>query len=228
MAEITFCKQFLQALDARPAKLSSDHIADARNYPASAAFILPRLPSPHPTRPNAPKSASGTTSSSTSLTLTLKPLKATSPTVTLPSIPGPQTSIFDLKSAYSAQTSIPASKIKILYKKKPVGDAKTVSEVVGGDAADGAATVEFGVMVMGGAVASPAQVQSPPAVAPEAASEEAKGLAGVAAQGPSGKEVVATDEFWGDLKGFIMQRIRDEKEGERLVGVFKTAWEGDR
>lgn len=154
-------------------------------------------------------------------------MKPTHPTVPVPSVTASSTSIFDLKTAYATQTSIPAAKIKILYKKKPVTDSKTVAEVVGSDAGS---EVEFGVMVLGGAVATP--VQSPPAVAPV---EEEKGLAsgsvaaaaenaGPAAQGPSGKDVV-NEAFWEDLKGFVVQRIRDEKEGERLVGVFKSAWE---
>lgn len=37
MSELAFCKSFLSALDARPVKLSSDHIADARQYPAQGA-----------------------------------------------------------------------------------------------------------------------------------------------------------------------------------------------
>lgn len=242
MSELTFCKTFLTALDARPVKLSSDHIADARQYPDGAVvrtapspslptptnthaqFVLPKLPSPpRPARPN-PKTSTAATPST--LTVSLKPMKPSHPTVTKDAVSPTATSIFDLKSAYAAQTTIPAAKIKILYKKKPLADSKTVSEVVGVEAG---AEVEFGVMVLGGAVATP--VQSPPAVAP---GEEEKGLAGVvgakgsaetpAAQGPSGSEVV-DGAFWEDLKGFVMQRIRDEKEGERMVGVFKSAWE---
>lgn len=152
-------------------------------------------------------------------------MKATAPTVPLSAIDALKTSVFDLKTAYSGSTSIPTAKIKILYKKKPVADSKTVAEVVGAEAGG---DVEFGVMVMGGAVASPAAgtpVTSPPAVAPP--SEAEKGLAGDApvAVGPSGKEVVATEEFWGDLQNFVLQRIKDEHESERLVGVFKGAWE---
>lgn len=104
-----------------------------------------------------------------------------------------------------------------------------MGEVIGQDVAG---EVEFGVMVMAGGTASP-QVMSPPAVAP---SEAEKGLAGgsahaeggPAAQGPSGKEVVATEEFWGDLKNFVMQRVRDEGEAERLMGVFRGAWESSK
>ncbi|OSS45306.1 hypothetical protein B5807_10333 [Epicoccum nigrum] len=227
MSELAFCKTFLGAIDSRPIKLSSDYVSDARTYPATGVPILPRLPQGHPQRP-APKTASNATST---ITITLKPMKPTTPTLPLSSIDPAKTSVYDLKSSYASSTSIPAAKIKILYKKKPVTDSKLVSEIIGADAG---AEVEFGVMVMGGAtagVASPSAespAESPAAVAP---SESEKGLAGTgaaAAVGPSGKELVATEEFWGDLKNFVFQRIKDEQEGERLVGVFKKAWEADR
>jgi hypothetical protein len=41
MSELTFCKSYLNALDSRPVKLSSDHIADARQYPSGAVVRLP-------------------------------------------------------------------------------------------------------------------------------------------------------------------------------------------
>lgn len=160
-------------------------------------------------------------------------MKPSTPTIPLSNIDPSKTSIYDLKQQYATQTSIPAAKIKILFKKKPVTDSKTVAEVVGADAGS---EVEFSVMVLGGAVGGGGgtpPVTSPPAVAP---TESEKGLgggaeasgAGAAAVGPSGKELVATEEFWGDLKNFVLQRIKDETEGERLVGVFKTAWENDK
>ena len=157
-------------------------------------------------------------------------MKPSTPTIPLPNIDPTKTSVYDLKSQYASQTSIPATKIKILYKKKPVTDSKTVAEVIGPDAGS---EVEFGVMVMGGATATftaGTSVTSPPAVAP---SEAEKGLGGgggstPVAQGPSGKEVVATDDFWADLKNFVMQRTRDEAEAERLAGIFKKAWESDK
>lgn len=189
-------------------------------------FVLPRLAHPpHPPRPNRKSSENAPTSS---ISVTLKPMKPSSPTIPLSQIDPAKNSIYDLKAAYSTSSSIPAAKIKILYKKKPVTDSKTVAEVIGGDAGN---EVEFSVMVMGGAAAGSTPVTSPPAVAPP--SEAEKGLVGEesavpAAQGPSGKEVVASEEFWEDLKGFVMQRTRDEKEGERLVGLFRSAWEKDR
>ncbi|KAF2680220.1 hypothetical protein K458DRAFT_312325 [Lentithecium fluviatile CBS 122367] len=227
MSELSFCKSYLTALDARHIKLSSDHIADARQYPSGAIFVLPRLPASHPQRPN-PKST--TTSSSSTLAITLKPLKPTSPIVPLSNIDPAKTSVYDLKSSYATSTSLPASKIKILYKKKPVTDSKTVAEVIGSDAGT---EVEFGVMVMGSATAGGTPVASPPAAVP---SEAEKGLADAkyegggavpAAQGLSGKEAV-NDAFWEDLRGFVVQRIRDEKEGDRLVGIFKSAWENNK
>lgn len=164
-------------------------------------------------------------------------MKPSTPTLPLSAVDASKTSVYDLKSQYATATSIPAAKIKILYKKKPVTDSKLVSEIIGADAG---LDIEFGVMVMGGAAAatsSESPAASPAAAAP---SESDKGLAGAdagantgaaggaAAVGPSGKEVVATEEFWADLKNFVLQRIKDEQEGERLVGVFRKAWESDR
>jgi hypothetical protein len=40
MSEITFARQFLSALDSRAIKLSSDHVADPRSYPAQGAVRL--------------------------------------------------------------------------------------------------------------------------------------------------------------------------------------------
>ncbi|KAF2031391.1 hypothetical protein EK21DRAFT_99752 [Setomelanomma holmii] len=226
MSELTFCKSFLTALDSRPIKLSSDHIADARQYPAQGAYTLPRLPHPpHPRAPR-PKTTTSTSNASNTLTITLKPMKPSHPTSSLPALDPTKTSIYDLKTHYATHASLSAAKIKILYKKKPVTDSKIVAEVVGQDLGG---EVEFGVMVMAGAAATP--VTSPPAAAP---SEAEKGLAGghgeggPAAQGPSGKDVVATEEFWEDLKGFILQRTRDEAEAERLGGIFRSAWESSK
>jgi len=250
-----FCKSFLSALDARPAKLSSDHIADARKYPAQGAvrppvssglvvrmsistanlsqYTLPRLPHPpHPQRPKRKATDLSSDGPSTTLSIILKPMKPSTPIISLDNVEPSKTSVFDLKQQYATQSSIPASKIKILYKKKPVTDSKTIAEVA--DTGSGS-EVEFGVMVMGGGVASPAvggtPVQSPPAAAP---SEADKGLAGTAtgtsrtgpaAAGPSGKEVVATEDFWSDLNNFVLQRTKDVAESERLLGLFRKVWE---
>jgi len=102
-----------------------------------------------------------------------------------------------------------------------VPDSKTLS-----DLADGAQALEFGVMILGGggggaAVTTP-PVEIPQPVLPE--KEEKVGV-GAVAQGPSGAEELRTEEFWGDLRGFLVQRLRDEGEGERWAGVFRGVWE---
>lgn len=48
----------------------------------------------------------------------------------------------------------------------------------------------------------------------------------VVAQGLSGEGVLETDEFWGDLKGFLQQRIRDEKVAGEVAEKFEAAWKG--
>lgn len=146
-------------------------------------------------------------------------MKPSNPSITLSSQPVITTSIFDIKQQYSTQTSIPTSAIKLLYAKKPVGDSKTVEEVIGSEIKD---TVEFTVMVMGGALASVSaatpveRTATPPVSAPDEVMPDAP-----VAQGPSGAEILQTDEFWSDLKGFLLQRVRDEEESERLIKVWR-------
>jgi len=105
---------------------------------------------------------------------------------------------------------VPVDKIKLLYAKRPVADSKTLADVLGSDAADSKA--EFSVMLMGGVTPSDVKDDDEEEEKPKAA-----------AQGPSGKEILATEEFWTDLKGFLVQRLKDEKEGNRLVGIFRKA-----
>lgn len=121
------------------------------------------------------------------------------------------TSVLDLKAAVADKTGASPDKIRLLFRKKPAADSKSLGDLLQGDA-DAAAsgnTVEFSVMIMGGLPKKE-----------EAAAE--------VAQGPSGGEVVETSEFWDDLKGFLLQRIRDEKESEELFKTFQTAWKASR
>jgi len=39
-------------------------------------------------------------------------------------------------------------------------------------------------------------------------------------------KLLETDAFWDDLKGFLIQRLRDENEGDVIFGLFKEAWSG--
>lgn len=124
------------------------------------------------------------------------------------------TSILDIKTAVASQASLLPDKIKVLHKKKPVADSKVLKELLG----DHENTVEFSLMVMGGAAAA-----APPAVSPEAKEVAVEGAN--PAQGPSGEAVLGTDEFWTDLRGFLLQRIRDEKITEELFAKFMSSYD---
>lgn len=45
------------------------------------------------------------------------------------------------------------------------------------------------------------------------------------AQGKSGAEVLEDDEFWDDLRGWLMQRVRDEGVVGEVWGAFKRGWD---
>ncbi|KAF2163527.1 hypothetical protein M409DRAFT_68448 [Zasmidium cellare ATCC 36951] len=237
MSEVTFAKQFLATIDKKPIKLPADHVSDPRKYPNQSPYILPRQTHPFPRR-SGPTSTQQAASST--LTATLKPMRA-GETITLPSITL-DTTIHDLKTQYASQTGLAQDKIKLLYNKKPAQDLKTLKDLgVSGD-------VELSVMIMGGSGGTP-RAQSP-AVTPKSEapekeavpqaggdamdvdekspapeSEKATAEAGKTAESGAG-ELLKGEEFWDDLKGFLSQRLRDEKEGEKLVGVFRQAWKG--
>jgi hypothetical protein len=150
------------------------------------------------------------------------------------------TSVHDLREAVRERVvaaegtqSPSADKIKILYKKKPVGGSaeKTLAEILADsepDALHGGKTVEFGVMIMGGATvksAPSATTESPAGTAATVA--EADPLPSNPAQGLSGAEAVKTDAFWKDLEGYLELRMKDTPEALRLAGIFKRAWEAE-
>jgi hypothetical protein len=160
-------------------------------------YILPKMPHPLPKKQ---KLAPG---QERSLTISLKSLRNPPLDITLKS-QLPSTSILDLKEEINSQTSIPTDKLRILFKKKPVPDSKILSDLVGEEESK----VEFAVMVLGGAAKKGEEEIIPPV-----------------AQGASGVEALANEEFWGDLRGFLVQKLRDEGEGEKVFGVFRKAWE---
>lgn len=82
-----------------------------------------------------------------------------------------------------------------------------------GTGGSGKGEIEFGVMVIGGAASLAKKDEE---VEPKVAESRIGG----------GAEVLKTEEFWGDLRGFLVQRLKDEGEGERVVGVFRRALEG--
>jgi len=201
MTELSFAKSFLTTLDSRPTKISAGHVEDPKTYPPRPAFILPRMPHPLPKRQ---KLAPG---QEHSLTVSLKSLRNPPLDITLSSLP-PNTSILNLKEAIEDKESIPIDKVRILYKKRPVGDSKILKEIVDEEETK----IELQVMVLGG-------------VATVRKGEEEVIPSTSTAQGPNGNAVLQGEEFWGDLRGFLIQRLRNEDEAAKVFGTFKRAWE---
>ena len=152
--------------------------------------------------------------------------------------------IHDVKTQYSQKTSQLQDKIKLLLNKKPAADLKTLQELgVSGE------NVEFTVMLMGGGGATPSATtpaveKSDPGIAapvvpaakedkmevdsqapaPESEKAQAEAESKPDAQASSAREILKTDEFWSDLKGFLGQRLRDEGEGQKVVTLFREAY----
>lgn len=160
-------------------------------------------------------------------------------TVTLSDI-ALDTTVYEVKTQYASKTGLQPDKIKLLLNKKPIQDLKTLKDI-GVDQ-----DVELSVMIMGGATGTTPRAQSPavteklsaPAAAapdpdkmdvdesgPAPDSEKAAAEAGkLDSAEDSAASMLKTDEFWVDLQGFLSQRLRDEKEGEKLSKLFKEAW----
>ncbi|KAM5351956.1 hypothetical protein ACJ41O_004679 [Fusarium nematophilum] len=200
MAETAFAKTFLGSLESRPIRLSADHVEDPKTFPARPPYIIPRMPKPM-SRPThlAPGSERSITVSLKSLRNPPLSIKLTSQLL--------DTSILDIKSSIEKQTRIPVAKTKLLHNKKPVPDSKVLKDLLG----ETDTLIEFTVMVIGGSAAIPPEE---PEAAPEAPT--------------TGKEALETDEFWSDLKGFLMQRLKDEAQAEELSGLFKSSWQSSQ
>jgi len=147
--------------------------------------------------------------------LTLK--SSRNPVMSL-SLPGTDlgTSVLQLKEKVAEELKVEGTeKIRVLYKKKPAGDIKTIKELVGEE--DIAGELELSVMVMG---------YKEESIQKGAEDTEMKDVEAPVAQGPSGGEVLGSDEFWGDLKGWLLQRLRDEGKAGEVFEKFKGSWTG--
>ncbi|KAL8365811.1 hypothetical protein RB595_004539 [Gaeumannomyces hyphopodioides] len=207
MAEVAFASTFLSQLDSRPAKLSPDHVEDPRNYPTRSAYIMPRMP-----KPMSKRASPSNPGQERSVTVHLRSLRNPPLDIKLTSQPL-GTSVLDVRTAAAAQAGLRPDKVKLLHKKKPVADSKVLRDLV---AADDETLVEFSVMVLGGGAA---------AAKAEEEADQASPSAAPTAQGVSGAEAVQSEEFWVDLRGFLLQRVRDEKYVDELSSTFRKAWE---
>ncbi|EGP85292.1 uncharacterized protein MYCGRDRAFT_46756 [Zymoseptoria tritici IPO323] len=218
MSEVTFAKQFLATLDKRPIKLPADHISDPRQYPNQSPSILPRATHPFPrkTGPTATQTAA-----TTSLTVTLKPMRGpASDSLSLTNISLTST-IYDIKTLYAQKTGLQAEKVKLLLNKKPAADLKTLKDL---GVTDSVKDVELSVMVMGGGGAAGGSTAGTPRDQSPKAAVAAESQAAPKKEGDGADEILATEEFWDDLKGFLSQRLRNEEVGAKLSQTFRAAW----
>ncbi|TPX13197.1 uncharacterized protein E0L32_006397 [Thyridium curvatum] len=144
--------------------------------------------------------------------------------VRLPAQPA-GTSLLDIKTAVAERLSLAPSRVRLLHRKKPVADSKVLKDLLG----PGDSSLELSVMIMGGggaaaaaaAATSTTSSSSPPP--PVAGGEDVVGR--TTAGGPTGMAVVEGPEFWNDLRGFLLQRVRDEKVTDEVFSLFLRAWE---
>ena len=47
-----------------------------------------------------------------------------------------------------------------------------------------------------------------------------------AAQGPNGDEILESEEFWHDLKGFLSQSLKNDGKAEDVTNEFRQSWKG--
>ncbi|MCJ1432088.1 hypothetical protein MMC27_001444 [Xylographa pallens] len=228
MTELSFTKSFLSILDSRPIKLPSDHAFDPKTFEPKGPYTLPRMP--HPMRRTSKPSAPG---SAPALTVSLKSLRNPPLDISL-SNKALTTSVLELKQAVAENIGVSGTdKIRLLYKKKPCADSKTLKDVIGDEVLK---DVEFSVMVIGGVTAASEAAPGAEKDLGSAADGDTKmedvpmaqGPSGVVvldAQGPSGAPLLETQQFWQDLDAFLIQRIGNKEVASEISALFSKAWE---
>ncbi|KAL9099265.1 MAG: hypothetical protein Q9163_005207 [Psora crenata] len=219
MTELTFAKQFLSTLDARPIKLQADHVSNPKALEIHSPYTLPRMPNPMK-KPSNASSSSSSKSKAIIATIILKSSRNPPLELKLPGMDAGTTSILELKERVAKEIGMDGiGKIKVLWEKKPVSDAKTVQEVIG-ERIGGQGEVEFGVMVMGYTAQASAEEASK--VGSEGQKEVEEELKAVDDAG--GDDMLSGEQFWNDLKGFLHQRLKDEGQADDAFAVFRNAW----
>ncbi|RYP59184.1 hypothetical protein DL770_010258 [Monosporascus sp. CRB-9-2] len=230
MTEVSFAQSFLAMLDSRPIKLSPEHVEDPRSYPARSAYILPKMPRPMSKRRSAATPAAP--GQEPAVSVSVRPLQRNHPAFPPDAalkLPGAQTRgtpLLDVKAAVATATGIPADRLKLLHKRRPVSDTKVLGDLLGA-AGDGEMAVELSVMVMGGGGAATTAMNTAAGGGTDDNTDN-KTAEVVAQGGPSGADVLGTPMFWDDLRGFLLQRVRDEKLAGELSETFETAWKAKR
>lgn len=210
MTELSFAKTFLSTLDSRPIKLQPDHVSNPQTLEITAPYSLPRMPTQFKKGTGDSKEDADEQKPAT-INVTLK--SSRNPVMSL-SLPGTDfgASVLQLKEKVAMELKIEGTdKIRALYKKKPASDIKTLKELIGDEDVGG--EVELGIMVMGYKEE-----------AGKAEDEVMKDAEAPFAQGASGEEVLGSEEFWADLKGWLLQRIRDEGKAGEVFEAFQGSW----
>ena len=181
-------------------------------YSHSVQYILPKMPTTMPPpgcQPSDRITVDDSTPTVSKVTANLRSLRPAS-LLTLSSL-DPSTSIHALKTQFANKSGTGATvdKIKILFNKKPVADSKTLAEC-----AEGSVDVDFNVMVVGGTPGG------------TAATSEDKNPMESATSKISRVDLLASEEFWTDLKGWLGMKLKDDGEGERVLGIFRNAVSG--
>ncbi|KAL7276190.1 hypothetical protein RUND412_000841 [Rhizina undulata] len=205
MTELSFTKQFLATLATRPVRFPPDFCKDPRTLPAQTPYTLPRTRKPLTKRARLEPSAVPTA------TITLKSLRGSTISVSLPETPL-TTTVSTLKLRLSTETKFPIEKLKLLIKGKVLGDLKTLEDV--GIKAGEDVTVN--VMVMGGTSAAASPAASPPMPQEEEVKEVVE----------EKRKVLAEDSFWQELRGFLNDKLGENshESPEAVLGVFQNAW----
>lgn len=160
-------------------------------------FLLPQIPFDPPQK----RKQQSVPGQARAISITLKTLR--DPPLHFQLSRDPSTTVAEIKDEISSQASLVSSKVKLLYNKKPVGDAIKVSDMLD----EGKNEVTMTVMLMPGAIQPKVPtLESQSSVAPA-------------------DLILRTDNFWDDLRGFLTLRLKDEDVANRTTDVFRRSIE---
>ncbi|KAI5309682.1 hypothetical protein KEM55_002664 [Ascosphaera atra] len=241
MDEISFCKTFLSAVDVRPVKIPSTHSFDPFQFEIHNPYTLPRLNEQrHPPMPKKRKIARPP-GAAKSIDVNLKSARNPPLEVTLTNADISTLSVEDLKEEVQCRVEnkgamVPLDKIKILWKRKPTS-GKMIHDVIGDEAttlANEGGSIEFGVMVLGGATVRETPLPRPtrketqpaPISTEETKAQETKDDVQMrdVSQPPESEALSLSEAFWQDLDGFLKEKLKAE-DAAKVKGIFRSAWE---
>ena len=164
----------------------------------------------------------------------LKSVRNPSFNIVLPQPQSISTTVLDLKRALLEHIDASEDQLRLLYKKKPCSDFKTIKDLVPAEERD----VEFSVMVMGGgaggggtdgtAAAVVATTSSQSTKPDEIGKGETSSTTAMKQITNDAQDLLHADGFWQDLKSFLHDRLNDEREADQILQTFRSAWTSSR